>query len=50
MQFMECVPLLDEVNEALECRCLQWATAGSAGENHDVEEQAGDRAAVAAGK
>lgn len=46
--YIECVPHLEEADEAVSCLCLQWATAGSAEREHDVEKKSGDRSAVAA--
>lgn len=42
------MPSLDETDEAQKCVCLQWAIAGSAEEDHDVEEDEENGDAVAA--
>lgn len=39
VRYMKCMPPLNELDEALVCVCLQWATAGSAEEAHDVYEE-----------
>lgn len=35
-------PPLDETDEAPRCVCHHWATGGSAGDGHDVGEEASD--------
>lgn len=47
---MECGPSLDKMGEAIRYVCLQWATAGSLEEGHDVVEKGEDIDAVAAGE
>lgn len=37
LPYIEFVPSLDEVDKALGCVCLQYATAGSAQKGHVVE-------------
>lgn len=46
VQYLECVPLQDEADEALRSVFLQWTTARSAEKTHDVEEEGRDRDAV----
>lgn len=39
LQYIECLLPLDEVDEALRCMCLQWATTASAEKEHDLERE-----------
>lgn len=48
VRYMECVPCLDEMHEALRCMRLQWATACSAEKRHDVDGKRENRGAVEA--
>lgn len=50
MRYMKCGKPLDEVDDALRCMCLRWATVGSAEKERNVEEKGGGRDGVAVAK
>lgn len=50
VRYMKYVPLLGKLEEALRCLCLQWATAGSAEKERDIEKEGGDGDVVVDGE
>lgn len=50
LRYLECLPPLDEADEAVGCACRPWATAGFLKREHDVGEERIDGDYAAAGE